>query len=536
MERGAVEGKVFHAGAVSSLVPEPLRAQVRPRLLTLARKELIRPDRAEFAGEDAFRFRHLLIRDTAYHAMPKEQRADLHARFAEWLERVADDRAHDYVEIIGHHLEQAWRYRRVLGIDDETTGALGDRGAQALRGAADRSSIRSDLPTATQQLERAVEMATGAQFDEAMIDLAEVQLERSAYHPAIASAAAVSSSEDPLVRIRAEAVRLAAVLWTDPTSLFVEVRTRFEELHEQARRLGSQEIADRCELAVAQIAFFDGHIEDFNRIARGLLPRVGTMNLAERRVIAFAFASSLAWGPEQVSQATDTPDVIERIYEGSLLGRAVAQMTRTIPRSMADDGPGFDETIEQLDALYRDLGDPSLRYLNAQPRLEALWRLGRGEEAVEWGTAAKGAYDRIGETGSNSTITAMTAYYAIQTRSLDLGAGILRDARAMASSDDFATHVPIAWGAALLASARDDHETALAEIGRAFELIVPTDYLTFHGETERVHWQVLLAAGREAEADAAFDEALAMYERKGDVASIRRLREQRDRDARIEGG
>ena len=46
MERGAVEGKVFHAGAVTSLVPEGLRAQVRPRLLTLARKELIRPDRA----------------------------------------------------------------------------------------------------------------------------------------------------------------------------------------------------------------------------------------------------------------------------------------------------------------------------------------------------------------------------------------------------------------------------------------------------------------------------------------------------------
>ena len=58
----------------------------RSRLLALARKELIRPDRAEFAGEDAFRFRHLLIRDAAYQAMPKEQRAELHERFADWLD------------------------------------------------------------------------------------------------------------------------------------------------------------------------------------------------------------------------------------------------------------------------------------------------------------------------------------------------------------------------------------------------------------------------------------------------------------------
>ena len=39
-----------------------------------------RPGRVR--GEDAFRFRHLLIRDAAYQAMPKEQRAELHERFA----------------------------------------------------------------------------------------------------------------------------------------------------------------------------------------------------------------------------------------------------------------------------------------------------------------------------------------------------------------------------------------------------------------------------------------------------------------------
>src|SRR5262249_60601240 len=68
IERAAVEGKVFHGGAVATMASAALRPHVPTRLLALARKELIRPDRAEFAGEDAFRFRHLLIRDAAYHA------------------------------------------------------------------------------------------------------------------------------------------------------------------------------------------------------------------------------------------------------------------------------------------------------------------------------------------------------------------------------------------------------------------------------------------------------------------------------------
>ena len=61
-----------------------------PRLAALVRKELIRPDSAQFAGEDAFRFRHLLIRDAAYDALPKATRAELHER----LRRLARGARH----------------------------------------------------------------------------------------------------------------------------------------------------------------------------------------------------------------------------------------------------------------------------------------------------------------------------------------------------------------------------------------------------------------------------------------------------------
>ncbi len=145
MERGAVEGKVFHSGAVATLASDALRPMVPSRLLALARKELIRPDRAEFAGEDAFRFRHLLIRDAAYQAMPKEQRADLHERFAAWLERAAGERLPEYEEILAHHLEQAYRYRLELGPPDERSRALaGPPPRNGSVRSADRAVDRSD--------------------------------------------------------------------------------------------------------------------------------------------------------------------------------------------------------------------------------------------------------------------------------------------------------------------------------------------------------------------------------------------------------
>ena len=84
LECGAVEGEVFHRGAVQALSPG--EGAVTPRLASLTRKQLIAPDKAQIPGEDGFRFRHLLIRDAAYDALPKAARADLHTRFADWLE------------------------------------------------------------------------------------------------------------------------------------------------------------------------------------------------------------------------------------------------------------------------------------------------------------------------------------------------------------------------------------------------------------------------------------------------------------------
>ena len=104
------------------------------RLAGLVRRELIRPDRAQLAGDDGYRFRHLLIRDAAYDALPKAVRSDLHVRFAAWL----DEHGHALVErdeIVGYHLEQAVRYQAELGQPDPSSPNVQPCGSPPLAGA-----------------------------------------------------------------------------------------------------------------------------------------------------------------------------------------------------------------------------------------------------------------------------------------------------------------------------------------------------------------------------------------------------------------
>src|SRR5206468_3675316 len=124
IQRASVAGQVFWWGAVAELSPEASRADVGARLQSLVRRELIRQEPSAFAEEDAFRFGHILIRDAAYAALPKESRSALHERLADWLERKAADRAAEYEEIVGYHLEQAVRYRAELGRREQETEEL----------------------------------------------------------------------------------------------------------------------------------------------------------------------------------------------------------------------------------------------------------------------------------------------------------------------------------------------------------------------------------------------------------------------------
>src|SRR5215210_4166558 len=143
--RASVEGRLFHRGTVAQLLPSQRTDGLGSILLALTRKELLRPDRSLFEGDDGFRFNHVLIRDVAYASMPKDLRADLHLRLASWLEARAGRQPTGQDELVGYHLEQAYLTRAELGQASVHARAAALKGGYLLGRAgrrADRASSR----------------------------------------------------------------------------------------------------------------------------------------------------------------------------------------------------------------------------------------------------------------------------------------------------------------------------------------------------------------------------------------------------------
>jgi class 3 adenylate cyclase/tetratricopeptide (TPR) repeat protein len=162
MAAGKAEVEVFHRGSVQALAPE--ETQVTTRLAALVRHQLVRPDRAQLAGDDGYRFRHLLIRDAAYDALPKAVRAELHVRFADWLDKHGDALV-ERDEIVGYHLEQAAGYKAELGQSDSS---LVERAAERLAAAGRRANERGDYRAALALLTRAAELLHPVRLDLAL--------------------------------------------------------------------------------------------------------------------------------------------------------------------------------------------------------------------------------------------------------------------------------------------------------------------------------------------------------------------------------
>jgi class 3 adenylate cyclase/tetratricopeptide (TPR) repeat protein len=158
LAHASVEGRLFHQSAVVELLQSDARNGVGAQLLNLARKEFVRPDRALFHGDDGFRFNHILIRDAAYDSMPKQLRAELHERYAQWLERRADGNIAEYEEFVGYHLERSYRLRAELGQADSAAEALASRAGRLLAHVGRRAAARGDARAATSLLRRAVDL------------------------------------------------------------------------------------------------------------------------------------------------------------------------------------------------------------------------------------------------------------------------------------------------------------------------------------------------------------------------------------------
>jgi predicted ATPase len=523
LERGSVEGKTFHRGAVLALAPE--EPQIDARLMTLVRKELVRPDRATLPGEDAYRFRHLLIRDAAYDALPKGSRTVLHERFARWL----DERGGDLVErdeIVGYHLEQAYRYREELGPVDAAGQLLARQAAERLLASGRTALARRDVPATTGLAGRAVDLLPPGDrlrleaillLATALLDSGDLIRASELLDEALAGGRALG---DERMSALAQLRSLEITIQTDPSLS----ATRGLELAEQSVRL-FEHLGDEAGLAeawglVGRMRFFLGRGADAERAYEQALEHA--LGAGDRHRVQQTlgwWSGAKRWGPAPAAETLAFLDEIAGRFEPDAL--IIGQLMVWRGALMAMDGR-YDEARASLAAGLQHADDFGLTLWRGAWTME----VGQSEllagDAVAAERALREGYAILGgldETGFRATVGALLAE-ALLRQGLDSeAAAILDEIAALGAEDDVDFQVRSGAVRAELLARSGELEEAERVVRAAVAIAEQTDYSELRGAALVAFGRVLQAASRLDEASEAVERAVGLYEQKGDRAS-----------------
>ena len=511
LEGGSVEGNVFHRGAVAALVPD--QGDVDGRLLGLVRKELLRPDRAQITGDNAFRFRHILIRDAAYDGLPKAVRADLHERFARWLESHGEDLV-ELDELLGYHLEQAFRYRAELGEGGERVSALAAAAGRRLESAGVRAYGRYDLSAAVTLLRRALELLPveertfglvrvfarsllWAALDDEADALLRSELQRSKaigddsratrVELFIHGRASVTTPGVDYEALRVEAER--AITTFEAAGDSEALAEAIEELMwvelVACRQATVLDLVDRVRLVTPGPHALSRELEDRELAAHsyGPTPAQEVLAFAERR--AYPNPDDGAWSLALMGDVAKARELLAAQKallrdRGARVGEATSSQEMFEVEMLAGDAVAAEREARAGCELVLELGRPAFLCLQAPQLALALLALGRDDEAEHW--------LRVGEEAL--------------------------------SSGDVIAEIHIDRVRARLATRRGDHATAAGRGRAAVDRAEQTDMLYWQGEVWSEYADILLEVGRGDDAVGALRVALDRYERKGVVVRI----------------
>jgi class 3 adenylate cyclase/tetratricopeptide (TPR) repeat protein len=519
LERGAVEGRVFHRGVVQALAPE--EEHVSTSLASLVRKELVRPDSPQFAGDDAFRFRHLLIRDAAYDALPKATRAELHERFALWLEEHGVGFP-ELDEILGHHLEQAIGYRRELGQDVEEPVALAAR--RRLADAGRRAFVRGDYAAAIGLLERAAALVPAGELDLPLeTDLVEALSAGGRGDAALQRAASAAERASAAGERVAE---LCARIQEGRLRTFRDPEGATEEVDKLARAaLPEFEAAgDDLALYVAYIAL--GQVANMRAQAdAGLDAYERAAAHAQRSGLPYDF---LDWRAMfRIEGATPIPDVLAWLDAQETRGAEHSSIQRNRARALGMLGR-FEEARALLDTAAADLGDRGdrggLAGLDGFGRLEVELLAGDAAGAVEAGETSCRILAELGELSILSSVAGQLARVLYEVDRLDEADAWAARAAELGASDDALTQYLWRQTRAKVLARRGDHAEAERLAREAVMIADGTGFVNGQADAYADLGEVLVLADRMDEAAEALREALERYERKGNLVTADRTR------------
>ena len=520
LERGAIEGEIFHRGAVQALAPE--ETQVTPRLAALVRRGLIRPDRPQLPGEDGFRFRHLLIRDAAYEALPKATRADLHHRFAAWLEEHGTQLV-ELDELLGYHFEQACRYRAELGTPDD--GSLAAAAGRRLTAAGRRAQVRADYGAAVRLFERAAALAPPAELDLVL----ETELIDALFWAGNGQDA-IRRADSLAERASASGDRVAELCWKVQGGLFrlsVEPEGAAEQLSALVEQALSvfQTAGDDMALYIAYSALAE---------VAGLRGQMGAgLDALER---ALAHARQAGHQPPQSSAARASA----RFYGSTPVSELLAWLDENEPRAGRDHWlrayqagalamlGRFDEARAILAETRAELAERGGGVLLANITAFAVWVELWADDpaaAAEFGAAELTLFEELGELGFSSTAAGHLAQALYALDRLDEADAWAARATQLGASDDTVTQMLSREVRAKVLARRGGHAKAERLAREAVAIGEGTDALNWQGDAHADLAEVLQLGGKPGAAAAALQQAVDRYERKGNCVMADRTRD-----------
>ena len=531
IERASVVGKVFYGGAIQALFGKNPPPNLRELVMGLVRRELVRAERSTLPGQEMYRFRHLLIRDAAYEGMPKELRAELHKRFADWLEDIAGERIDEQQEILAYHLEQTVELRRQLGPLGERDVEISRRATRHLRDSGNRARDRGDLQAATHLYGRAAELLPedDATYPDLLYELARVLAMTERRKESIE----LFQRARDLARERGDLrtdwlSRLAlstTLMSVDPRAV---ITVRFREEIQEAISIFESLGDERAQaMAWLQLAGTDWMPCRYGEAIVCLTHAYEIARRAEDRhsldEVTEMIVGAMYFGPTPAEEALDR--TAEMLSDSLLspLSRGLVTGLRGGLQAMAGELDRALEDYEAAEWILRDFGlipggvIHMLRGLTAAMygdpvRAEASHR--RHYEILE----------EAGDKGYLSTVAATLAASLVHLGQLEEAERFARISLEAAAEDDVASHSAAEAALAMVLSARGDFEGATVAAQRSISVAAGSD---MYFELGQLHLNLagILAKTRQTdEAVEAAREALSYFDRKGVVPAVTRAK------------